>query len=152
MGEAEEKQALLLGPIPWGGAEPYWTGTSNGELKVQRCVDTGRLLFPPVPNSPWGSHLPPKWVEVSGKGRIWSFITAHPPLMAQFALAAPYVSVTVALDEDERCRLVGPLVASQGAPLGSVDASTVSIDQPLVVDLTPEPIRGLVVPRWVSLS
>jgi uncharacterized OB-fold protein len=76
----------------------------------------------------------------------------HPPLFAQFAEAAPYVVVVVALEEDRNCRLVGPLVESPGGALGSVPASAVSIGRDVAVDLTAEPTGGFVVPRWVLLS
>lgn len=152
---ADERRAvasmsgLALQPVAWGDGNEFWRGTAAGELRVQRCVDTGRLLFPPSPTSPWGSHRAPEWVAVSGRGTIWSFAVPHPPLIAQFADAAPYVTVVVALDEDPGCRLVGPLVASAGAPLGSVDAASVTIGQAVVVDLTPDGSSEFVVPRWV---
>jgi uncharacterized OB-fold protein len=139
----------LLLPYRSVEAAPFWEGTAKGELRVQRCVDTGRLLFPPSPFSPWGRRRPPEWVVVSGRGRIWSFIVAHGPLMRQFADAAPYVAVTVELDEDPFCRMVGPLVAAPGSALGSVPGDEVKIGQAVVVDLTPWPTADCVVPRWI---
>ena len=141
-----------LAPLPWGDGDEFWQGTAAGEVRVQRCVDTGRLIFPPTPTSPFGDHRPPEWVTVSGSGRIWSFVVPHPPLIAQFADAAPYVTAVVELDEDPRCRLLGPVVAAAGAPLGSVDGSSVTVGQPVLADLTAPPVNGYVVPRWIPVT
>jgi uncharacterized OB-fold protein len=143
---------VVLAPMPWGDADEFWQATAAGVLRVQRCTETRRLLFPPVATSPWGARKEPEWITVSGRGRIWSFIVPHPPLFAQFAEAAPYVVVVVELEEDPNCRLIGPLVESPGAALGSVPASDVSIGCAVVVDLTAQPTGGFVVPRWVLVS
>lgn len=149
MSAATPKRAIVLAPVPWGDAEPFWEAAARGELVVQRCLDTGRLLFPPTPLSPYGEHRPPEWVRVAGSGRIWSFIVPHPPLMAQFAELAPFPVAVIELDEDPRVRMVGPIVAAPGAPLDSVDPATLSIGRRVVVDLTGEGDQPRVVPRWV---
>ena len=84
---------------------PFWEGARQGELRVQCCRDTGKLIFPPRTTSPWGDHLPPEWTCVSGTGRIWSFAIPHPPLLPAFADYAPYNVVLVQLEE-------GPMVYS----------------------------------------
>ena len=70
-------------PVPEPEALPFFEAAARGELRVQRCVDTGRLIFPPRPMSPWGEHREPEWVTVSGRGNIWSFVVPHPPLLAK---------------------------------------------------------------------
>jgi uncharacterized OB-fold protein len=144
-----ERPVADLYPTTTPEAQPFWDALSAGELRLQRCPDTGRLIFPPTPTSPFGRHRAPEWVAVSGRGRIWSFVVPHPPLMRQFADAAPYVSVLVELDEDPSVRLPGPLVAASGAPLGSVPASQVAIGQAVEIDI-PNPSGGNVsAPRWI---
>lgn len=141
--------AVILRPVPWGDAAAFWEGVARGKLRVPRCPDTGRLFFPPTPVSPYGSHRPPDWVPVSGRGRIWSFIVPHPPLMAQFADLRPFPVAVVELDEDRRVRLVGPVVAAPGAHLDSLDPGTLSIGQRVVVDLPAVDGDEAVVPRWI---
>ena len=51
-------------------AAPFFEGCHAGELRIQRCRDTGRLIFPPRAVSPWGSHAEPEWTRVSGRGTI----------------------------------------------------------------------------------
>jgi uncharacterized OB-fold protein len=127
----------------------FWEGARQGELRVQRCADTRRLIFPPRSRSPWGSHREPEWVAVSGRGRIWSFIVPHPPLIPQFSELAPYNVILVALDEDPTLRMVGNLVSEPGAPINSVDSRAIEIGARVRVVFEPGG-EGLHMPRWVS--
>jgi uncharacterized protein len=141
-----------LEPITTLDAQPFWEGVLAGELRLQQCPDTGRLIFPPTPTSPFGTHRPPLWTTVAGRGRIWSFIVPYPPLIGQFAEASPYVTVLVELDADPSVRLPGALVASPGAPIGSASPLTVAIGQPVAIDM-PQPIDGRAgAPRWVPIQ
>jgi uncharacterized OB-fold protein len=108
-------------------AAPFWEGCRRGELRVQRCAGTGRLIFPPRPMSPWDPHREPTWTAVSGRGTIWSFVVPHPPLLPQFAERAPYNVIAVALDEDPAVRLIGNLVARAGGPIDEIDPRTIEI-------------------------
>jgi hypothetical protein len=108
-------------------ARPFFEAAARGELLVQRCTATGRLVFPPRALSPFAPRAPLAWVPVSGRGAIWSFVVAHPPLLPWFAERAPYVVLAVALDEDPRVRLVGNVVARAGGPIDEVPASSIRI-------------------------
>jgi uncharacterized OB-fold protein len=118
-------------------ARPFWEGARRGELRVQQCPDTGRLLFPPRARSPWGDRRRPGWTRVCGRGRIWSFAVPHPPLLPPFDALAPYVVVLVALEEDARVRLVGNLVARPGGSIGEVQPAAVTIGAPVRVVFEP---------------
>lgn len=138
----------LLPPVTPDSA-PFWEGASRGELRVQRCPDTGRLLFPPRPLSPWGGHREPEWVALSGRGSIWSFVVVHPPLLPYFADRAPYNVVVVALEEDPTVRLVGNWVHAAGAWPAAPDAAEPTIGERVRVVFDP-PEGGVALPRWVS--
>jgi uncharacterized OB-fold protein len=128
--------------------EAFWEGARRGELRVQQCPDTGRLIFPPRPLSPWGEHREPAWIALSGRGAIWSYVVPHPPLLPYFAERAPYNVVLVALEEDPRVRLVGNLVAREGGEPNEIDPTTIVIGTPVrVVFDRAEPEFPL--PRWV---
>ncbi len=129
-------------------ARPFWEAARKGELRVQRCADTGRLIFPPRPMSPWGQHREPIWTTVSGRGSIWSFVVPHPPLLPQFAALAPYNVIVVALDEDPTLRMVGNLVARAGGPINEVDPRAIEIGA--AVRVVFERVSDEVaLPRWV---
>ncbi len=128
-------------------SEPFWEGARRGELRVQQCPQTGRLIFPPRPFSPW-SRSEPRWTAVSGRGTIWSFVVPHPPLLPQFAELAPYNVILVALDEDPHIRMVGNLVASEGGAIDEVDPGTLEIGTPVrvVFERLSDEIH---LPRWI---
>ena len=141
----------LLHPPHDEDAAPFFEGCRRGELRVQQCAETGRLIFPPRPMSPWAPHTPPTWTTVSGRGTIWSFVVPHPPLLPPFHEKAPYVVIAVALDEDPRVRLIGNLVTHAGGPIGEVRPEQVSIGDPVRVvfeEIDPE----LSLPRWVRIE
>ena len=128
--------------------EAFWEGARQGELRVQRCPDTGRLIFPPRPLSPWGDHREPEWVALSGRGEIWSYVVPHPPLLPQFEEIAPYNVILVALDEDPMIRLIGNLVARAGGPINEIDPSEIEIGS--AVRVVFERINDTIsLPRWV---
>ena len=69
---------------------------------------------------------------MSGRGRIWSYVFPHPPLLPDYAEQAPYNVIVVELAEEAgpeggRIRLVGNLVARADARLDSVDPARLRI-------------------------
>ena len=129
-------------------AQPFWEGCRAGELRVQRCVDTRRLMFPPRPRSPWGERRAPEWVTVSGRGTIWSFVVPHPPLLEPFAGAAPYNVIVVALDEDPTVRLIGNLLDDERGSINAIDPASIVIGEPVrvVFDRVTDEVS---MPRWI---
>jgi uncharacterized OB-fold protein len=88
-----------------------------------------------------------EWVPMSGRGKVWSFVVPHPPLLPAYAEFAPYNVIVVELDEDPKIRMVGNLVESADAPLNSVDPHTVEIGEPVQVVFSQ--VDDMVLPRWV---
>ncbi len=131
---------------------PFWAAAADGRLTVQRCPDTGRLIWPPRPMSPWGSRRAPEWTDVSGHGRIWSYIVPHPPVLPDFADVAPYNVIVVEMDEDPTIRMVGNLVAGDGASINSVDPSTITIGEPVEAVFDEEVTKGRRLVRWIRAS
>ena len=130
-------------------AQPFWDGCRAGELRLQRCIDTQRLMFPPRPRSPWGTRQVPEWVTVSGHGTIWSFVVPHPPLLEPFASAAPYNVIVVAHHEDPTVRLIGNLVDHRGS-INAIDPATITIGE--AVHIVFEPITDdIFMPRWARI-
>lgn len=137
-----------LHPPPDACSAPFFEGCRAGELRMQQCSGTGRLIFPPRPMSPFAPHAPPRWTRVSGRGTIWSFIVPHPPLLPPFSEQAPYNVILVALEEDPSVRLAGNLVARPGGGIGEVDPATIRIGARVraVFECIDE---SLTLPRWV---
>jgi uncharacterized OB-fold protein len=140
-------EGLVLPDVADPESGPFWEGCARGELLVQRCGSCGRRRVPPRPMCPWCRSLDDEWEAVSGRGTVWSFVVAHPPLLPAYQAFAPYNVVVVSLDEDPALRLVGNLVADEGAPVNSVDPATIRIGEPVRV-VFDRVADGVVLPRW----
>lgn len=138
----------LLLPAQDEDGRPFWEFAARGELRVQACADCHRLRFPPRPCCPRCQSFAVEWRRVSGRGRVWSYVLPHPPLLPAYAEQAPYNVVVVELTDAPGIRLVGNLVAAPDAALGSVDPSRLRIGAPVRVVFT-ELAPGVTVPRWL---
>ena len=128
-------------------AKPFWEGTARGELLVQKCGGCGRMRIPPRPMCPHCRSLANEWVPLSGKGRVWSYVIPHPPLLPAYMPFAPYNVITVELDEDPSLRLVGNLVGSAGGALNEIDPHSIRIGEPVRVVFAK--VDDVHLPRWV---
>ena len=138
---------FLLPDVDDDDAAPFWQGTARGELLVQMCEGCGRRRMPPRPMCPACRSLRSRWTPLSGRGTIWSFVVAHPPLLPAYQQLAPYNVITVALDDDPRLRLVGNLVARPDGPINEVDPVTIRIGEPVRVVF--QPVEDVWLPRWM---
>lgn len=97
-------------PIPDMDSEAYWQGCNRHELLVQRCKDCGAFRFPPSPLCDRCHSKHTEWTQVSGRGKIYSWVVVHHPVYPVFAPEAPYAVVLVALDEAPHVRIPGNLL------------------------------------------
>lgn len=126
-------------PAPDDASEPYWQGCREGELRMQRCAPCGHLRFPPRPMCPHCQSFESTWVPVSGRGTIYSWVVAHPPLLPAFAERAPLTIVLVELEEGDGLRIVGNWTGE--------DPAALAIGAPVEVvfeDVTPD----VTLPQW----
>jgi uncharacterized OB-fold protein len=128
----------------------FFEGTSRGELLVQACGACGKWRMPPRPMCPYCRSVDVKWDRTSGRGRIWSFIVPHPPLLPAFAEYAPYNAIVVELEEDPTIRFVGNLVASADGDINEIDPATITIGEP--VEVVFHRIDDVALPRWVRAT
>ncbi|MEU2439449.1 Zn-ribbon domain-containing OB-fold protein [Streptomyces rubradiris] len=117
----------MLTPVTDADGAPFWEYAARGELRVQACADCGEPRFPPRPCCPRCRSFASQWRPVPGRGRVWSYVVPHPPLLPGYAEQAPYNVVVVELEEAPRIRLVGNVVAHAGARLDSVDPARLRI-------------------------
>ncbi|CCB75064.1 conserved protein of unknown function [Streptantibioticus cattleyicolor NRRL 8057 = DSM 46488] len=138
-------------PQPDDDGAPFWRYAARGELRVQACADCGRLRFPPRPCCPHCQSFADEWRRMSGRGRVWSYVVPHPPLLPAYAAQAPYNVIVVELADDPRIRLVGNLVTSPDARLNSLDPVRLRIGAAVRVCFHRAVHRtgGLTVPRWL---
>ncbi|MFI8291915.1 Zn-ribbon domain-containing OB-fold protein [Streptomyces sp. NPDC085614] len=139
----------MLTPVVDEDGAPFWEYAARGELRVQACAapGCGELRFPPRPCCPHCQSFDSTWRLMSGRGRIWSYVLPHPPLLPDYAAQAPYNAVVVELAEAPRIRLVGNVVTAPDAPLDSVDPARLRIGAAVKVAFTE--VDGFTVPRWL---
>ncbi|MCP9208659.1 OB-fold domain-containing protein [Streptomyces sp. HD1123-B1] len=140
--------AELLQPVPDEDGAPFFDYAARGELRVQTCAGCAAPRFPPRPCCPSCQSFEHRWKRTSGRGRIWSYVLPHPPLLPGYAAQAPYNVVLVELADHPRIRLVGNVVASADAPLDSVDPGRLRIGAPVRAAFH-RPADGLAVVRWL---
>ena len=125
----------------------FWEGCARGELRVQACASCGRRRMPPRPMCPYCQSIEVRWEPTSGRGRVWSFIVPHPPLLPAFAEVAPYNAIIVELEEDPLIRFAGNLVASADGEINEIDPTTITIGEPVQVVF--HRIDDVSLPRWI---
>jgi uncharacterized OB-fold protein len=88
--------------------KPFWDALAEGRLLTTRGRKSGQLTFPPKPFCPydWGREV--VWVELSGRGKLYSQTLIH-AVPAAFAGEAPIRNGIVDLDEGLRvaARILG---------------------------------------------
>jgi uncharacterized OB-fold protein len=130
--------SVILPDVDDEVAAPFWAGTAAGELRYQVCAECGRFRHPPRPMCPRCRSLESRWEVASGRGTVWSFVIAHPPLLPAYAERAPYDVAVITLDEDPALRMVGNV---EGAPHDVTIGAAVEV-------VFPEAVEGVVLPRW----
>ena len=82
--------------------KPFWAAASVGRLTIQRCAVCSRAYFPAVDlcNECLEGQL--EWIDVSGKGVVFSYVVMHQVYHAAFAERVPYAVAEIKLDEGPR--------------------------------------------------
>ena len=91
-------------PVPRPSPEsvPYWKAAREHRLVIQRCDACGQFWFPPSQSCPHCLASDFTWTPVSGRGKVFSFVTYHRVYHPAFAKEVPYVVALVELDEGPR--------------------------------------------------
>jgi 3-oxo-4,17-pregnadiene-20-carboxyl-CoA hydratase alpha subunit len=101
--ETKEGQAKLramgVKPIPKEDdlTRPYWLAARHHELRIQRCNDCLDFRHPPEESCPSCESTDYEWVQISGRGVIYSFIIDHRLMVPGFD--EPYAVIQVVPDE-----------------------------------------------------
>ena len=85
---------------PW--AEPFWAGTREGRLVIQKCADCGKHVFYPRLVCPFCFSERLGWIEASGRGTVYShtLVQSNPP--SAFMEDLPFTIAIVELEEGVR--------------------------------------------------
>ena len=78
---------------------PFFAAAKEHRLVVQRCTGCGAHRFPPRELCSGCLSTESTWVEVSGRGEIFSYNVMHQIYHPAFASEVPYAVVVVKLAE-----------------------------------------------------
>ena len=141
---------MLRPPIEAENA-PFWEGCRNGELKMMRCSETHRLIFPPRSFSPWASPTHGTSSRVDQRIRARNdLVIRHPsthPCCLTTVIAPPTTSFWSPWTKDPTVRLIGNLVNRGG---GEINEITHEIEIGARVKVVFERVDDEIhMPRWV---
>lgn len=89
-------------PVPTPESRPYWDAARAHRLVLQRCGDCGRHWHPPSTVCPGCGSRDHDWVDSSGKGKVFSFVTYHRLYNKGWKDDLPYVVAVIELEEGAR--------------------------------------------------
>jgi uncharacterized OB-fold protein len=84
-------------PVPTRLERPYYESGRDGKLRLQRCTACGHTYFPPNARCVACGSRDVRWTEMSGRGRIWSWVIFRKQYFEQ--MPTPYTVVRVQLEE-----------------------------------------------------
>lgn len=80
----------------------FWEGCKRHELVIQRCKDCGTYRHYPRAMCSNCNSTNIEWAKVSGKGSVYTYTVAYPPVHPAFADEVPYAIAIVELEEGVR--------------------------------------------------
>jgi len=114
-------------PVVTDENRSFWEGCREGKLLLQYCEQCQQYQFYPRLYCMHCSSPRIQWVEVSGRGRIYSYTIIHRNKSPEFMHDTPYNVAIVQLDEGPR--MMANIVQS--------DASQLRVDLPVTVVFDP---------------
>lgn len=89
-------------PVPDEDSRRFWEGCRMRCLTLPRCTSCGEVIFYPRSVCPECGSEQLEWVELSGKGTVYTFSVVYRPPSKFFEGRTPYVIALVELDEGPR--------------------------------------------------
>ena len=113
-------------PVRTHETGPFWDGCAAGRLVLPRCTRCNELIWYPRRFCPFCGSTAVEWVEVSGRGTIYSF-TIMRQGSGPFRGVVPYVLAYVELTE-------GPRLLTN---IVDADPDSLEVGQPVTVVFEP---------------
>lgn len=89
-------------PVPSPETAPFWEAAKAHRLSLPKCAQCGKVRFPPSGHCPACGAAEAEWVELTGRGRVFSFVTYHRLYHKGWEGELPYVVAVIELDEGPR--------------------------------------------------
>ncbi|WP_454689207.1 Zn-ribbon domain-containing OB-fold protein [Achromobacter aloeverae] len=114
---------------------PMWESIQAGEMKLQRCPESGEFRYPPGPMCPVSMSMEYEWAPISGQASIVSWTVFHRQYLP--AYPAPHLVVAVRLRE-------GPIMVSY---MDHEEIGRIALDAPVRMVYADHP-DGYRVPKF----
>ena len=102
-------------------SKPFWDSMREGNMRLQRCADCGKVRHYPRPVCDSCHSFGVDWIRASGKGTVHSWTVSHHPFLPGFIVDLPMTLVTVDLEEGVR----------MCAQMRGVEPGQMAIDMPV---------------------
>jgi uncharacterized OB-fold protein len=89
-------------PVPSVETQPFWDAVQERRLIMPRCETCGAVTFPPSVACPRCGGDTFAWAEMSGRGKVFSFVVYHRVYHPAFTDKVPYVLALIELEEGPR--------------------------------------------------
>ena len=100
-------------PLPetdWDLTRPFWQAAKESEFVMPRCADCERYVWYPEEQCPHCGAGDVLWVQVEGRGLLFSWAEVRHPLHPPYKNQLPYITGIVALEVDPRVHYVTRIV------------------------------------------
>ncbi len=87
---------------------PWWQAAAEHRLVVQRCTACEHTRLPPAPVCPECRSAESDWLEVPGRGEVYTYTLVHRPMAADQTL--PFVIAVVSLEDAGGVRMMSNIV------------------------------------------
>ena len=97
-------------PTPDPDTQAFWDGCRAHRLLVSKCMGCGAFRWPPRPGCPWCHATEHEWVEVSGRGTVYSYVIFRRAFLPEFRDDVPYVVAIIEVEESPTVRILSNIV------------------------------------------
>jgi len=97
-----------LHPDPW--TRPFWDAARQHRLVAPRCTSCGTFRMPPGPFCWRCRKQDVEWVDLSGRGQVFTFTVTHHALIPQLKEYVPYVTAIIELEGAPEVRMMSNIV------------------------------------------
>lgn len=113
--KAPPQEMVHIATDQW--TKPFWDAAKEHRLVGAKCGNCGTFRLPPSPMCPKCHSQQIDWVQLSGKGTIYTYTIITRAMFPSMEPHIPYVPAVISLDGAGGTRLVSNIV---GARVGDI--------------------------------
>ena len=97
-------------PLADANTLPFWEAAAEHRLVVQRCTACGHTRLPPAPVCAECRSDASDWLEVPGRGEVYTYTWVHRPIASGQEL--PFVVAVITLEGSGGLRMISNVVGA----------------------------------------